>query len=71
MVLGYGGFLGLSTREYKEKLRNAHASDLKKQERVKIRAQIAYTTLHHVSESAVKDTLRGSLPNQRTREDVI
>ena len=41
MVLGFGGFLGLSTAKYKAKLRDAALIDLRKQELVKIRRQFA------------------------------
>ena len=41
MVLGYGGFTGLSSTEYRRKLRTATVEELKRQEIVKIRHRIA------------------------------
>lgn len=43
MVLGFGGFFGLSTTRYREKLKSARPEDLKKQEVVKTRARLACT----------------------------
>lgn len=41
MVLGYGGFFGLSSTQYRSRLKEAELKDLKKQEIVKTRTRIA------------------------------
>ena len=61
MVLGYGGFFGLSSTEYEAKLRSAKTEDLKKQEIVKTRAQVAAALSLFSGFAFAHTTLGGSL----------
>jgi hypothetical protein len=61
MVLGYGGFFGLSSTEYREKLKHADINDLKQQEIVKTRTRIAAGLTAYLGLLATVPSYGGSL----------
>lgn len=61
MVLGYGGFLGLSSKDYRAELKDRTDQQLQEQEIIKLRRQFLYGALMGGGLSAAPVTLGGSL----------